>query len=130
MRKLLSFCSLLITAPLIAYAEPHNGESCSQEYQVVYAKNDDAFMCVEGHLKFIASAPSVRNPCWGRADGHEKPNKQGLICRNGTFLMAADAKHVKEIKRRPCVDAQGSNVHPDGTLYSCRIDKNGVMYIQ
>lgn len=130
MRKLLNTCLLLITAPLTAYAEPHIGDSCSLENQVVYAKNDDAFMCVARHLKFIAPAPSVGQPCWTVTDIHEKPNKQGLICRNGTFLMAVDAKHVKEIKRRPCVDARGSNVHPDGTFYSCRVDKNGVMYIQ
>lgn len=70
--------------------------------------------------------------CWSTKPERTIKDADGnfLICRNGKFMFAKEARRIKEIELRPCLDANGSNTRPDGSLYSCRLGKDGTLYIE
>lgn len=70
--------------------------------------------------------------CWTKPELTIKDTDGSfLICRNGKFMFAKEARRIKEVKLGPpCVDANGSNTRPDGSLYSCRLGKDGTLYIE
>ena len=71
-------------------AEPMPGDACGKEGEMVLLHGGDGITCSEGKyvVTMIGPSHSVGAPCFGPTGTYAKPDKFGMVCRDGKFRRA------------------------------------------
>lgn len=86
----LLFLALLLLLPVVANAaDPEPGDACGKEGETVMVPCG-SLTCVSGKYVATMIGPScnVGTPCWARTDIAAKPDKWGMVCRDGKLARA------------------------------------------
>lgn len=70
--------------------EPMPGDACSKEGETVLLHGGDGITCTGGKyvVTMIGPSHSVGAPCFGPTGADVKPDKFGMVCRDGKFRRA------------------------------------------
>lgn len=104
--------ALLLSASVAnAAAEPEPGDSCRKEGESVLLIGGDGLTCTKGKYAATMIGPnhSAGASCWGIKGAELKPDKFGMVCKNGKF------QHTEEVNG--AVDAQKQSVDTQKLLF-------------